>query len=123
MNDSNNVTNAETTETAIRHNSGKVDLSLLPRVAALEECKVWMHGEQKYGRSNWERLWGDKTVEVAGASAMRHLMDLLDGRMFDEETGLPNAAHVRCNMAMILQHMADVGLIEPAKVSLKNSDK
>lgn len=98
---------------ATRHNSGKVDLTLLPHVAALEECKVWMYGERRYTRNNWKKLWGDKTVQVAGASAMRHLMSLINGEMYDRESGLPNASHVRCNMAMILEWMANEGMIRP----------
>lgn len=100
---------------ATRYNSGKVDLSLLPRVAALEECKVWMHGERKYSRNNWKKLWGENTINVAGASAMRHLLDLLDGQLYDRETGLPNASHIKCNMSMILEWMANEGMITPEK--------
>ncbi len=98
---------------AERHNSGKVDLSLLPRVASLEQCKVWMRGREKYGKDNWKLLWGDRTIDVAGASAMRHLLSLLDGELMDRETGLPHAAHVSCNMSMILEWMAREGKIEP----------
>ncbi len=100
-------------ERAKRHNKGKVDLSLLPRVASLEQCKVWMHGERKYGRDNWKKLWGPDTINVAGASAMRHLMLLISGKLYDEETGLPHAAHVACNMSMILEWMAQVNMIVP----------
>lgn len=98
---------------AKRFNTGKVDLSLLPYVASLEECKVWMAGEEKYGRDNWKKLWGERTVDVAAASALRHLLALTSGQLCDSESGLPHAAHVRCNMAMILQWMANEKLIEP----------
>jgi hypothetical protein len=88
---------------ALRHNEGKVDLSLVPVEATIQECMVWEAGAKKYGRGNWEKLWGKDTVNVAMASAMRHMFAILDGQKDDPETGLPHAAHVRCNMAMLLE--------------------
>ena len=41
---------------ATRHNSQKVDLTILPEVALYEESKAWMFGEGKYGRDNWKKL-------------------------------------------------------------------
>lgn len=97
---------------ADRFNNTKVDLSYLPTVACLEECKVWMFGAKKYTRDNWKKLWGDNTPFVAGASAMRHLLAICSGEMIDKESGLPHAAHVRCNMAMILEWMEREKLID-----------
>ena len=96
---------------AKRFNKGKVDLTLLPEVAAYEECKVWMAGQEKYGRDNWKKLWGDESVEVATASLLRHAMSLASGELFDRETGLPHAAHIRCNAAMVLEYMANEKMI------------
>ena len=98
---------------AKRFNRGKVDLSLLPTVACYEEAKVWMAGEKKYGRSNWKKLWGDNTTEVVMASLLRHAFAIINGEMFDPETGLPHAANIRCNAAMILEHMANEKQIKP----------
>lgn len=91
-------------KTAERYNSGKVDLSLIPVEATLQECRVWAFGAEKYDRDNWKQLWGDQTVNVVMASALRHMMAILDGEENDSETGLPHAAHVRCNMAMLLEY-------------------
>ena len=92
------------TKFAVRHNEGKVDLTLLPTTACQEEAKVWMMGETKYGRDNWKQLWGDKTVEVAMASLLRHAFAILAGQENDPESGLDHAAHIRCNAAMILEY-------------------
>ena len=89
---------------ALRFNDGKVDLSLLPIEACREECKVWMKGEEKYGRFNWQKMWGDDTINVVMASLMRHAFAILDGEINDEESGLDHAAHIRCNAAMILEY-------------------
>ena len=95
---------------ANRYNAGKVDYTLLPIDALTAEAKVWMGGEKKYGRHNWEKLWGDDTVNVAMASALRHSYAILEGELIDQESGLPHAAHVRCNMAMIIRWMENEGI-------------
>lgn len=93
------------TSNATRHNQGKPDLSYLPRIACEEECRVWEFGHKVkgYGRNNWKKLWGDRTVEVASASLLRHALAIADGELVDPESGLPHAAHVRANAAMILE--------------------
>jgi len=89
---------------ADRYNEGKVDLSLIPTEAVVQECRVWEHGAKKYSRDNWKKMWGDDTINVVMASALRHMFAILDGQKDDPETGLPHAAHVRCNCAMLLEY-------------------
>ena len=89
---------------ALRYNSGKTDFTLLPVDALEAESNVWMMGMEKYGRNNWEKLWGDETKNVVMQSAMRHMMAILSGEDIDNETGQPHAAHVRCNMAMLIRY-------------------
>lgn len=91
--------------TAKRFNSGKIDLSLLPPKACLEEARVWNHGRVKYGRDNWKKLWGEDTINVVMASLLRHAFAVLDGEMRDQESGLYHMAHVRCNAAMIIEYL------------------
>lgn len=90
---------------ATRHNKNKVDLSLLPTEACIEECKVWEFGAKVYGRSNWEKLWGDKTVEVVLASMLRHIAALKRGEYYDPESGEQHAGHIRCNAAMLIRYV------------------
>ena len=89
---------------AKRYNEGKVDLTLIPTKAQRAEARVWMLGEKKYGRNNWEKLWGDKTVPVVMASLMRHATAILDGEATDQESGQFHAAHIRCNAAMLIEY-------------------
>lgn len=91
-------------DNATRHNAGKADLSLLPRIACEQEARVWMFGEDKYGRSNWKKLWGEDTYNVSVASLLRHAFAIADGELVDKESGLSHAAHIRCNAAMILEY-------------------
>lgn len=96
---------------AKRFNSGKPDLSLLYPEAERQEALVWMKGEEKYGRDNWQKLWGSDTINLTCACALRHIMYMLDGEMIDQESGLPHAAHVKCNMTMIIKWLKDEGLL------------
>ena len=94
--------------TAKRFNEGKVDLTLIPYDAEIEEARVWMMGEEKYGRNNWEKLWGEDTVDLCLACSLRHINAMKRGELIDNESGLPHAAHVRCNMAMIIRYMKEI---------------
>lgn len=91
-------------ETAKRFNEGKVDFTLIPVKAQRAEARVWMNGEKKYGRNNWEKLWGDQTVAVVMACLMRHANAILEGELVDKESGQHHAAHIRCNAAMLIEH-------------------
>lgn len=90
--------------TASRHNVGKVDYTLIPVDAAKEEALVWGFGMTKYGRGNWEKLWGDDTVNVVLASILRHVHAIQEGEVNDPESGLKHAAHIRCNAAMLVRY-------------------
>lgn len=107
-------------ENALRFNNGKIDFTLLPVDALRAEARVWAKGRIKYPREdrdpttgrvlgNWEKLWGEDTISVALSSAIRHCFAMQEGELYDPETGEPHAAHVRCNMAMIIRYMNTVG--------------
>lgn len=90
---------------ADRKNNGKPQLSLLPKTGLIEIAKVLEMGTKKYGRNNWKKLWGDETVTVCLDSALRHMMEISDGNMRDEESGELHAAHVCCNMLFLLEYL------------------
>ncbi len=96
------------TDTAKRNNAGKLDLTFIPIDAQEHEARVWTKGAEKYGRNQWEKLWGDKTPEVVAASLMRHLYDILKGNHRDAETGELNAAAIRCNAAMLIRYALEL---------------
>ena len=92
-------------EDALRFNEGKTDYTLIPVEAQRQEAAVWKLGTEKYGKDNWKKLWGDESIHVIMASLMRHANAILEGELFDSESELPHAAHIRCNAAMILEYM------------------
>lgn len=94
---------------ALRYNDGKVDFSLLPVDALEAEARVWAMGEKKYGRDNWQKLWGDKTVNVVMASLLRHAFAIQKGEELDPESGEQHAAHIRCNAAMLIRYFNQRG--------------
>ena len=62
--------------------------------------QVHTMGAAKYGAFNWR----DKTVSstVYYDAAMRHLMAYYDGQDIDEESGLPNLAHVMACCSILI---------------------
>ncbi len=93
----------EIMQEAKRFDTGKVDFTLIPVDAMEAEARVWEMGEQKYGRGNWQTLWGAGTRVKVMKSILRHCFKILTGEDLDEESGLPHAAHIRCNAAMLIR--------------------
>ncbi len=88
---------------AKRFDTGKVDFTLIPVDAMEAEARVWEGGEIKYGRDNWQKLWGVGTRIKVMKSLLRHCFKILQGEDLDEESGQPHAAHIRCNAAMLIR--------------------
>ena len=96
-------------ERANRFNTGKTDFTLIPVDSMEAEARVWMQGQEKYGRGNWEKLWGDDTPTVVIQSLYRHMLAILDGEIYDKESGEQHAAHIRCNAAMLIRYFNQIG--------------
>jgi len=61
---------------------------------ALEElARVLDFGARKYAENNWRK--GLKLSRLLAAS-MRHLVAIMRGETYDQETGLQHAAHLMC---------------------------
>lgn len=89
---------------AKRFNEGKIDFTLIPVDAQEAEARVWMSGEKKYGRNNWQKLWGDDTVNTVLKSMLRHTNAIQAGAVRDKESGEYHAAHIRANAAMLIRY-------------------
>lgn len=88
--------------TAMKFDSGKPRVSLIPSIAIEKEGAVLGFGEQKYASHNWRK--GMKYSKLID-SAIRHLLKLKEGEDLDPESGLPHWAHVRCNMGFLGEYM------------------
>jgi len=96
-----------TNSRAKKFDSGKPDLSLIPRVALDEEARAFMYGAEKYGRYNFH-----KGMEVSRliAAALRHITAYNEGAELDIESHVHHLGHARACLAMILKQ-AELGTL------------
>lgn len=79
-------------------NPKKLPLWLVPGSLVRAAARAMGFGAKKYGENDWRR--GMSWKEVLGALD-RHLQEVKDGRMFDEETGLHHLDHMAANIAFL----------------------
>ena len=93
-----------------RKNQGKIEMSLLPRFASEQEARVWMFGMAKgYKRFGWKEMIKNQDDPIMSAmdSLLRHAFAILDGELYDPESGLPHLAHIKCNASIGLEAMKE----------------
>ena len=94
--------------TAIKHDAGKTDWSLMPFEAIEEINKVLDFGAKKYnekvpGREGWNWAKGTGLGKSRVLSAIfRHLFAHARGEKLDPESGLSHIAHAGCGIIFIL---------------------
>ncbi len=86
--------------TALKYDSGKVRMDLLPPLAEVEIAKVFTFGAQKYSDWNWAKGMDPVRLESA---IKRHLAEWKLGYDNDPETGLSHLAHAGCGIMMLLE--------------------
>jgi hypothetical protein len=84
----------------MKYDSGKLRYTLLPFKAITEVVKVLEFGKQKYAKDNWQKVTNGKERYLD--AAFRHLVDYLEGKKVDEESGLPTLAHAVCDLLFVL---------------------
>jgi hypothetical protein len=88
--------------TGQKNDQDKLPYNLLDRTALDEVARVLAFGAQKYSAENWR---GGIHYSRLIAAGLRHMMAVSDGEDFDEETGLPHAAHAMCCMMFLIYMM------------------
>lgn len=85
---------------AVKHDSEKVPLGLLPWVPLAEIGKVLQFGARKYAAHNWRAgfQWSRPYSAI-----LRHLAAWSEGENLDSETGLNHVAHAACEALFLLQ--------------------
>ena len=92
---------------AIKHDSGKQRVDLLPTAPLLMIADVLGFGAEKYSAHNWRN--GFDQSRLIGAT-MRHLLAYNDGENTDPESGLSHISHAGCCILFLLEHIAkDIG--------------
>lgn len=87
----------------MKADTGKAPMNLLPFEALEEVSKVLGFGAEKYS----ERGWYDKCTTIEDfqryeASLIRHVSSWMQGKEYDEETGMHELAHLACNALFLL---------------------
>ena len=82
----------------------KPSLSYVPPVALIHLAEAMRHGAEKYGPYNWREQPVSRTVYID--AAIRHLLRMLDGQVYDDDSALPHEAHVMACMAILLDASA-----------------
>src|SRR5689334_22262678 len=101
---------------AIKYDSGKPRLDLIPTHAMFGIGQALTYGEQKYtkdgvtGAFNYKRGKGLKWGQVASA-LLRHLFAWLGGEELDKESGLKHTWHMGACCVMLID-MTDSGIGE-----------
>lgn len=88
-------------KTDAKADSGKPQLTLVPRKMLPMIAKVREYGTKKYGDpENWRQVEKERYRDAA----FRHLLSYLDDpKGTDEESGLPHLAHLACNIAFLCE--------------------
>lgn len=91
----------EKTDQAVKADSGKPQLTLVPRQILFDIARVREYGTEKYGDpDNWKQV----EIQRYRDAAFRHFMAYLDDPQGnDEESGLPHLAHLACNIAFLCE--------------------
>ena len=89
------------TNQTVKHDKGKLRLTLVPREIIRDIARVRMYGVEKYtDPDNWRKV----EVERYRDALMRHTLDYLDDPDgVDAESGLSHLAHIACNVAFLCE--------------------
>jgi hypothetical protein len=86
----------------VKYDSGKPDLSLIPKEALWKVGEVLTYGANKYpDRFNWRK--GMSWSRVISAS-LRHITAFTEREDKDPETNLSHIAHAVCNLMFLLEY-------------------
>jgi len=88
----------------VKHDTDKLEWSLLPMREIEEVIKVLMHGAKEYSPDNWQYV---KPKKRYYDGLMRHMSAWKQGHVLDDGpkgSGLPHVAHAICNLLFLLWH-------------------
>lgn len=84
----------------LKHDGGKLRLSLVPAEAIEAIGAVMTHGAEKYGKDSYKRVGPERYRDAL----MRHICKWLkDPHGVDEDSGLPHIWHIITNAAFLCE--------------------
>jgi len=84
-----------------RWNTGKPDFTEVPGCKIREEAWVWQINRGKYGAFNWQK---GMPWSIPMNCILRHAFSMAEGEWRDPESGRPHAAHIACNVSMLIYY-------------------
>lgn len=84
-------------DVGLKHDTGKPDLTDIPKEAMWEMGKAFTYGQVKYGKNNF-RL--GMSVSRQLSAALRHIYQHLDGEISDSESGVSHLGHALASLSM-----------------------
>ena len=86
---------------ALKDDSGKVRLDLLPVASLWDVARVYTYGAGKYAPDNWRKGMDWSRVYAA---ILRHLFRFWNGEDIDPESDLPHLAHAAFGVLTLLEY-------------------
>ena len=86
---------------SLRYNSGKLSWSQIHYKSLEPMIRVLEYGESKYHKFNWQT--GLDLVEIQ-ESMQRHLAAVMDGELYDKESGELHMGHIMSNGMFWIYH-------------------
>ena len=93
-------------KSAIKHDDGKTDWSLVPFEALEGMADVLSFGAKKYASWNWTDGGGFSYTRVL-RSCLRHIFAFMRGEDNDPESGLSHISHAQCNLLFLAYYIRD----------------
>lgn len=104
---------------AVKFDTGKAPLGLVPRSGIEGVARVMAFGAQKYGKHNWRNGMDWSRLIDAG---LRHVEAFNDGEDFDPETGELHLFHALCCFMFVAEYY-DKGLGTDDRYTNNNNNK
>lgn len=93
-------------KSAVKHDEGKTDWSLVPFEALEGMADVLTFGAKKYASWNWTEGGGFSYSRVL-RSCLRHIFAFMRGEDNDPESGLSHISHAQCNLLFLAHYIRD----------------
>ena len=87
------------TEGSLKYDGDKPQMDLCPLSSVYAVSQVLTFGAEKYSANGWKDVPNARARYTA--AMLRHMTQVQDGEVWDEDSGLPHADHIACN-AMFL---------------------
>ena len=91
-------------KTPVKQDNGKLRYDLMPFDALDDVAEVLTYGINKYPEpeENWRVNSKPDDIKRYRAAMLRHLSEVMQGRDYDDESGMKHMAHIATNALFIL---------------------